>query len=44
MKSKKKVVVAASGGFNPIHVGHIKLLEEAKKLGDESVIIVNDGN
>ena len=27
----KKIVV--SGGFDPVHVGHLELLQEAKKLG-----------
>lgn len=38
---RKKVVVAASGYFNPLHVGHIEYLERAKQLGDELVVIVN---
>jgi cytidyltransferase-like protein len=39
MKSK---VVAISGGFDPIHGGHIKLIKEAKKLGDTLIVIVNN--
>lgn len=38
---KKNTIVAVSGGFDPIHVGHIKHLKEAKKLGDELVVILN---
>ena len=34
-------VVAASGYFDPLHVGHIEYLEKAKQLGDELVVIVN---
>jgi len=41
-KGKKKTVVAVSGGFDPIHVGHVRLFEEAKKLGDELVVILNN--
>ena len=37
----KKTIVAASGYFDPIHVGHIEYLEKAKALGDELIIIVN---
>ena len=37
-------IVAISGGFDPIHTGHINLLEEAKKLGDLLVVIVNNDN
>ncbi len=43
-KNKKKIVVAVSGGFDPIHVGHIRLFQEAKKLGDELVVILNNDN
>ena len=41
---KKKVVVAVSGGFDPIHVGHVRMFQEAKKLGDELVVILNNDN
>ena len=41
---KKKVIVAVSGGFDPVHAGHIQLFEEAKKLGDELVVILNNDN
>lgn len=43
-KQTKKIVVAVSGGFDPIHVGHIRLFQEAKKLGDELVVILNNDN
>ena len=36
------VVVAVSGGFDPIHVGHVRLFKAAKALGDELVIIMNN--
>ena len=42
MPKKKKVVVAVSGGFDPIHVGHVRMFQEAKKLGDELVVILNN--
>jgi cytidyltransferase-like protein len=38
------IVVAVSGGFDPIHVGHVRLMQEAKKLGDRLVVIVNNDN
>src|SRR3989344_8382263 len=41
---KKKVVVAVSGGFDPLHIGHVRYFEEAKKLGDELVVILNNDN
>lgn len=42
--SKKKIVVAVSGGFDPIHVGHVRLFYAAKALGDELVVILNNDN
>lgn len=35
-------VVSVSGGFDPIHRGHLHLFEEAKGLGDDLVVILND--
>jgi D-beta-D-heptose 7-phosphate kinase/D-beta-D-heptose 1-phosphate adenosyltransferase len=43
-KKKKKILVAVSGGFDPIHVGHVRLFEEARKLGDKLVVILNNDN
>lgn len=36
--------VAISGGFDPVHIGHIELMEEARKLGDKLIVIVNNDN
>ncbi len=33
-----------SGGFDPIHIGHIRYLQEAKKLGDKLVVVINNDN
>ncbi len=41
---KKKIIVAVSGGFDPLHVGHVRLFRGAKKFGDELVIILNNDN
>ena len=38
----KKIVVCASGYFDPIHRGHIEYLQLAKKLGDKLVVILNN--
>jgi len=35
-------IVITSGFFNPIHVGHINLFREAKKMGDYLVVVVNN--
>lgn len=37
----KRKVVAVSGGFDPIHPGHIDLLRNAKGLGGKLVVILN---
>jgi len=37
-------VVAVSGGFDPIHVGHLRLLKKASELGDKLVVILNNDN
>lgn len=34
--------VVISGGFDPIHIGHIRLIKEAKGLGDELIVILNN--
>jgi len=41
LSRKKPFIVAVSGYFNPLHVGHLKMIEEAKRLGDLLVVIVN---
>ena len=35
-------IVATSGYFDPLHVGHIELFKLAKGLGDKLVVIVNN--
>ncbi|KKW46121.1 MAG: hypothetical protein A3A43_02780 [Candidatus Liptonbacteria bacterium RIFCSPLOWO2_01_FULL_56_20] len=42
--SRKLIVVAVSGGFDPIHPGHIRLFQAAKRLGDKLVVILNNDN
>lgn len=36
--------VAVSGGFDPLHIGHVRMFEQAKKLGDKLVVILNNDN
>ena len=38
----KEKAVAVSGYFDPIHVGHLEMLEIAKSLGDRLIVIVNN--
>jgi D-beta-D-heptose 7-phosphate kinase/D-beta-D-heptose 1-phosphate adenosyltransferase len=45
MKNKKeKKIVMVSGGFDPVHIGHVRMFKEAKKLGDELVVYINNDN
>lgn len=37
----KKTIVITSGGFDPVHRGHIEYLERAAKLGDIHICIMN---
>ena len=39
-----KRVITVSGGFDPIHVGHVRMIREAAALGDELVVILNNDN
>lgn len=43
-KNKKKNIVVVSGAFDPLHPGHVRLFQEAKKLGDELVVLLNNDN
>ena len=38
----KEIVVATSGYFDPVHLGHIEYLKMAKGLGDKLIVIVNN--
>ena len=33
-------IIATSGYFDPLHVGHLECLELAKKLGDKLIVII----
>src|SRR6185503_741286 len=44
MTDNKPIVVAVSGGFDPIHPGHVRMFKEAKALGDKLVVIINNDN
>jgi cytidyltransferase-related domain len=37
-----EIIVAVSGGFDPVHVGHIRYFEQARTLGDKLLVILND--
>ena len=39
---KKEIVVAVSGYFDPLHIGHIEFFQLAKDLGSKLIVIVNN--
>ena len=40
--TKERPTVLVSGGFDPVHVGHIRMIREAAKYGDVIVIANSD--
>ena len=42
MTDKKFTTVILSGYVDPIHVGHLEMIQEASKLGDGIIFIVNN--
>ena len=38
---QKHLTVAVSGAFDPVHIGHIRYIREAARLGDKLVVILN---
>lgn len=41
-KDKKNKVVVVSGYFNPLHVGHLDMIDMASKLGGKLIVIINN--
>ena len=39
---QQRKIVAVSGGFDPIHVGHVRMIQEAAELGNVIVIANSD--
>jgi rfaE bifunctional protein nucleotidyltransferase chain/domain len=40
-KEKGHIIVLANGGFDLIHVGHVRYLQQAKAMGDILVVALN---
>jgi D-beta-D-heptose 7-phosphate kinase/D-beta-D-heptose 1-phosphate adenosyltransferase len=36
-----EIIVVVTGGFDPLHSGHIVYFEDAKKLGDKLIVGIN---
>lgn len=39
---EKKDCVVVSGGFDPMHIGHLRMIQEAQKLAPKVIVIVNN--
>jgi cytidyltransferase-like protein len=42
MSSSSEKLVVVSGHFNPLHEGHVDLMEAAARIGDLCVVVKND--
>ena len=43
-KIKNEKIVVVSMGADPIHIGHLRHIADAKKLGDRLIVILNNDN
>ena len=39
---EKKRLAIVSGGFDPVHIGHLEFFERAKSMADDLFVIVNN--
>jgi D-beta-D-heptose 7-phosphate kinase/D-beta-D-heptose 1-phosphate adenosyltransferase len=39
---RDKPLIAVSGGFDPVHIGHVRMIRDASRYGDVMVIINSD--
>jgi cytidyltransferase-like protein len=39
---REKPLIAVSGGFDPVHIGHVRMIRDAARYGDVMVIINSD--
>lgn len=44
IRGKLGKIVCTSGGFDPLHPGHVSCIHESKKYGDTLVVVVNGDN
>ena len=42
VKKRKRKIVCVSGGFDPVHVGHVRMIQEAARHGDVIIIANSD--
>jgi len=41
-KKQKRKTIAVSGGFDPVHIGHVRMIAEAARMGDVVIIANSD--
>ena len=39
---KKYDFAIVSGGFDPVHVGHLRMFLDAKKIADKVILLLNN--
>ncbi|MDA7494536.1 adenylyltransferase/cytidyltransferase family protein [bacterium] len=39
---RERPLIAVSGGFDPVHIGHVRMIRDASRYGDVLVIINSD--
>ena len=42
LEAEPRKTVAVSGGFDPVHVGHVRMIREASEYGDVVIIVNSD--
>ena len=40
--TKKYDYALVSGGFDPVHVGHLRMFQEAKNLSNKVILLLNN--
>ena len=40
--AKKYDYALVSGGFDPVHVGHLNMFQDAKKLANKVIVLLNN--
>ena len=41
LRNRNKTIITTNGVFDILHIGHIRYLQEAKKLGDVLIVAIN---
>ena len=39
---KKYDFAIVSGGFDPVHVGHLRMFQDARKIADKVILLLNN--